>query len=203
MIRPTAWCCVVAVMGCLWTTEVIAEAKSRPKREAAKKSAKKRRPAARRRAATRPTTPPRGTSWKKLRDEQQDLEMKIQSVERRLRADAELSANRKVLTSVIRKKAKRVDADYDKLRSELATLRERTRKLQLQVTKIEEQVAQDPAVARLQQEVDALAVKKGNKINPDYGKWVARREELRSKIRQMRRKRPGKKTTATRPRKAK
>ncbi len=203
MIRPTAWCCVVAVMGCLTTTEVIAEGKPRPKRDAVKKTPKKRRPAARRRPATRPTTPSKGASWKKLRDEQQDLEMKIQSVERRLRADAELSANRKVLTSVIRKKAKRVDADYDKLRSELATLRERTRKLQLQVTKIEEQVAQDPAVARLRKEVDALAVKKGNKINPDYDTWVARREELRSKIRQMRRKRPGKKTTATRPRKAK
>jgi len=101
--------------------------------------------------------------------------------------------------SVVRKKAARVDPNYEKLRAELATLRERTRKLQLQVTKIEQQVAQDPAVARLQSEVTALAVEKGNKINPDYGEWVGRWEELRGKIRQMRRKRPGKKSTATRP----
>lgn len=172
--------------------------KTAPKKNASrpgagKKPSKSQTAARRRKATTRNAARRKSPAWAKLVSEQQALDMKIQAVDRRLRNDAELEANRKVLQEVIRKRATANDPGYAKLKAELNDLRTRIRQLQAKVTAAELKAAQDPAVARLQESVNRQTLEKGNSIDPNYGQWVEKRNQLRDQIRKLRRSATGKK----------
>ncbi len=191
MTRRNLWSFLTITTVCLAAVQAPGETKPPVKKASAKKTQKKQA------APRRPKRPP----WAKLATEKRGLDKRIQAVDRQLAKDAELNANRKVLRDVITKKAKAKYKDYAKRQAELAALRKKIRDVQATIAKMEAEVARDPAVAKLQREVNKLVVAKGNKIDGNYGKWIARRDEVQRKISKMQQE-AKRKAPASPPRKA-